>query len=184
MKRNTILLAVLAIVGLAAWTQNSAETWLRGVLYAGSSKVALSNSTGNLSTTTGTFSGAVAVSGALGVTGAVTLSNATVKLSSVSAGVTADAGSAQGNGAMTTLAVQATTVGTGGDAVTLPTPAVGAVVFVCNAAAANAMDAFPPSGVQINKETANTAISLAAGECMFCIGFSTTRWGCTIGSAT
>jgi hypothetical protein len=139
--------------------------------------------TGAVSASGITNSGNSTVTGALAVTGATTLRNADVLLSSVAAGVTADVGSAQGNGAMTTLATQVTTSASAGDAVTLPTPAAGKLVVVCNAAAANAIDAFPPAGVQVNKESANTAIALAAGECMFCMGFSATRWGCVIGSA-
>lgn len=127
--------------------------------------------------------GAVSVGGALAVTGATTLRGADLTLSSVSAGVTAATGSAQGDGAMTTLAVQVTTSATNGDAVTLPTAVLGKIVFVCNNAAANSVDVFPASGAQVNKETANTAIALAAGECMQCMGFSATRWGCVIGSA-
>ncbi len=119
----------------------------------------------------------------LAASGTTTLSGANLTLASVSAGVTAATGSSQGDGVITTLATQVTTSAVSGDAQTLPTTAVGRYVFVCNAAASNPIDVFPASGSQINKETANVAISLAAGECMTCIGFSTTRWGCNIGSA-
>lgn len=132
---------------------------------------------------TGTLSSDLVVVGSLAVTGAATLNSASFTWSSVEAGATCATGSAQGDGAMTTLAVQCTTVGSAGDCKTLPTAAVGKVAMACNAAAANAMDLFPATGAQINKENANTAISLAAGECAFCVGFSTTRWGCVIGSA-
>ncbi len=124
----------------------------------------------------------LAASSTLAVTGAATLSS-TLTLASVSAGVTAATGSSQGDGAITSLATQVTTAAVSGDAQTLPAAAVGKVQIVCNAAASNPIDVFPVSGTQINKETANVAISLAAGECMLCVGFSTTRWGCTIGSA-
>ncbi len=106
-----------------------------------------------------------------------------LSFTSVAAGVTADVGSAQGNGVITTFATQVTTAAVSGDALTLPVPAAGKTAFVCNAAASNPIDVFPSSGTQVNKETANTAISLAAGECMNCVGFSATRWGCVIGSA-
>lgn len=105
-------------------------------------------------------------------------------LTSLNAGVTAAVGSAQGDGPITVTATQVTTAASAGDAVTLPTAVAGMLQIVCNHAAANAADAFPATGAQINGASANAAISLAAGECMFCIAFSATRWGCVIGSAT
>jgi hypothetical protein len=132
--------------------------------------------------------GAVAVSGALGVSGAVTLRNASLNLTSLNAGATASTESAQSivgaSGLISTLAVQADTVGSAGDSFTLPSAVAGLVQVVCNGAAANAMDVFPFTSDSINKETANTAISLAAGECMFCVAFTAVKWGCVIGSAT
>lgn len=222
MKR--FLLAVAALVAIGSVTAVFADgewlrvgpVWLKGLVYTGTSKVALTNATGNLSTTSGAFSGAVSagsatitgamsvsgitntgnistsgnstVNGTLAVTGATTLRDQVtmadeVSVTDLTAGATADAGSVQGSGILTVTAVQATTVGTAGDCFTLPVPAAGLLEIVCNGAAANAMDLFPNSGAQINKESANTAISLAAGECAFCLAFSATRWGCTIGSA-
>lgn len=105
-------------------------------------------------------------------------------LTSLAAGVTAATGSAQLDGPMTTTAVQVSTAASAGDAVTLPTAVAGLVAIVCNRAAANAIDVFPFTSDAINKETANTAISLAAGECMWCLAFDAVQWGCTIGSAT
>jgi hypothetical protein len=198
MKRY-ILPAVLVVSALVAGVAsavdyNSAVSWFKGVIYAGSSRVALTNSTGNLSTTTGTFSGAVnitgavAITGALGVTGAATLKNASLLLTSVSADATASTHSAQGtvgaSGLISTLGTHAATVGSAGDSFTLPDASIGALQVVCNAAAANAMDVFPFTSDSINKESADTAISLAAGECMLCVKFTAVKWGCVIGSAT
>jgi hypothetical protein len=192
------LFGAIAVLSIG-WTMNASEVWLKGVVKTGSGKVTLTDSTGNLSTTsatlstglsavTGTFTGAVAVSGALGVTGAATLKNASLLLTSVSADATASTESAQGtvgaSGLISTLGTHAATVGSAGDSFTLPDASIGAVNVVCNAAAANAMDVFPFTSDSINKETANTAISLAAGECMICVKFTAVKWGCVIGSAT
>lgn len=102
---------------------------------------------------------------------------------SINAGVTAATGSAQGDGPITKFVTQVTTSGTAGDALTLPPAAAGLVRMVCNHAASNAVDLFPASSDRINKESANTAISLAAGECAFCIAADAVYWGCVIGSA-
>lgn len=191
----TLLLGIggaTAVFADGEWLR-SGPVWFKGLVYAGTSKVAITNAAGNLSTTSlalsgnETVGGNLVVTGTAAVTGAVTLKNATLILSSVAAGVTASTESAQSavaaSGAMTTLATQATTVGTAGDSITLPTGSVGELRMVCNAAAANAMDLFPNLGGQINKESAGTAISLAAGECATCLAFSSTRYGCTIGTA-
>lgn len=118
----------------------------------------------------------------------LTIASRYLGITSVSGALTASAFSAQGtvaaSGLVSTTVTQATTVGTGGDSFTLPPAAPGLVQMVCNGAAANAMDVFPYTSDSINKESANTAISLAAGECMFCIGITTVIWGCVIGSAT
>ncbi len=110
-----------------------------------------------------------------------------LKLQSLSAGVTASTTSAQGivaaSGLVNVLATQADTVAVAGDSFTLPSAVAGLVQMVCNGAASNAMDVFPFTSDSINKETADTAISLAAGECMFCMAFTTVKWGCVIGSA-
>lgn len=202
MKRY-ILVAVLAISGLVAGVAsavdfNSAASWFKGVIYAGTSRVALTNSTGNLSTTsgsfstgvtavTGTFTGNVGVSGALGVTGAATLKNASLLLTSVSADGTASTESAQGtvgaSGLISSLVTHASTVGTNGDSYTLPDDSIGSVRMVCNAAAANNMDVFPFTSDSINKESANAAVNLVAGECMLCVKMTAVKWGCVIGVA-
>lgn len=211
---------VVAVAG--AVNYNAASSWFRGVVYAGSSKVQITDSTGNLVTSsgtytgnvgvsgtlgvtgaltarstlavsgtltapTGTFTGPVGVSGALGVTGAVTLANASFLLTSVSADQTASTESAQGttgpSGLISALVTHASTVGTNGDSYTLPDDAVGSVRMVCNAAAANNMDVFPFTSDSINKESANAAVNLVAGECMICLKMTAVKWGCVIGVA-
>jgi len=188
-----IYFAAIALVALATGTAfagdwlRAGDVWLKGLTYLGTSRVQLADAAGNLSTTSGAFSSNVAVAGTLAVTGATTLRNASLSLSSV-ASVAASTTSAQGiiaaNGLVTTLSTQATSSATAGDSLTLPSAVAGLVVVTCNGAAANAIDVFPFTSDSINKETADTAIALAAGECMICIAFTAVRWGCVIGSAT
>ena len=79
-------------------------------------------------------------------------------------GLTADVGSAQGNGVITSSFNVYDTVGTAGDAATLPSSfQVGTIIVVKNGAAANAMDVFPASGDDLGAG-ANTAVSIAAGN--------------------
>jgi hypothetical protein len=196
MKRN--LYIALAVVGFLTLTAAGASRYVNGteipqavtLLYStGSQAAALgATTTAALTSTTGSFSGAVAISGALGVTGAVTLKDNELYLTSLSAGATGSTTSAQGvvaaSGLISTLATQADTVASAGDSFTLPSAVAGMVEVVCNGAAANAMDVFPFTSDSINKESADTAISLAAGECMICFAFTAVKWGCVIGSAT
>jgi hypothetical protein len=65
--------------------------------------------------------------------------------------------------ALTATINRVTTVATIGDSVKLPTSAVGMVIAVSNAAAANAMDIFPASGDIIDALAANTAVRVNAG---------------------
>ena len=81
-----------------------------------------------------------------------------------SVGLTADVGSAQGNGVITSSYNVYDTVGTAGDAATLPASFnAGAIIYVKNGAAANAMDVFPASGDDLGAG-ANTAVAIAAGN--------------------
>ena len=80
----------------------------------------------------------------------------------VSVGVTAATGSSQGDGPITSTFVEIATVGTTGDAVTLPTAAAGKLVIIANNGA-NAADVFPASGDKIDGGSTNAALSLAAG---------------------
>jgi hypothetical protein len=77
-------------------------------------------------------------------------------------GLTADVGSAQGNGVILSSINQYSTVGTAGDAATLPAAfPVGTEVHVINDGA-NSMDVFPASGDDAGAG-ANTAVAVAAG---------------------
>jgi len=80
---------------------------------------------------------------------------------SVTSGITADTGSAQGGGVLTTAINQIATCGTAGDAVTLPAAKPGRKVWVYNDGAESA-DVFPASGDNIDEAGANTAKALAA----------------------
>ena len=62
-----------------------------------------------------------------------------------------------------------TTVGSAGDSVKLPVSVAGRIVYVINAAAANAMDVFPQTGDAINALPANTALSVAANKAVMFI---------------
>lgn len=78
-------------------------------------------------------------------------------------GLTADSGSAQGNGVILSSYNVYSTVGSAGDAATLPaTFAVGTIVHVKNSAATNSMDVFPASGDDAGAGT-DTAVAVAAG---------------------
>jgi hypothetical protein len=100
----------------------------------------------------------------------------------VSVGVTADTGSSQGDGAITSTFVEISTVGTTGDAVTLPTAAAGKLVIIANNGA-NSCDVFPASGDKIDGQSANVALALAAGGNRIHICQDGTDWD-TIGAAS
>ena len=100
----------------------------------------------------------------------------------VSVGVTADTGSAQGDGAITSTFVEIATVGTAGDAVTLPSAASGKLVFIANNGA-NSADVFPASGDAIDGASANAAQALTAGSNRIYICQDGTDWD-TIGAGT
>jgi len=93
------------------------------------------------------------------------------------AGLTADVGSAQGSGVITSSYNVYTTVANAGDCATLPATApVGTIVVVKNDAAANAMDVFPASGDDLG-QGADTALSLAAGKgAMFLCVVADSTW--------
>ena len=97
----------------------------------------------------------------------------------VAVNVTADAGSAQGGGAITATFVEISTVGTTGDSVTLPTAAAGKLVFIANNGA-NSADVFPASGDKIDGGSVNVALALDAGANRIYICQDGTDWD-TIG---
>jgi hypothetical protein len=94
--------------------------------------------------------------GSPGVTEGVLISN------EANVGLTADAGSAQGDGVITSSFNVYSTVGTIGDAATLPAnAAVGTRIYVKNDGA-NSMDVFPASGGNAGGGV-DTAVAVAAG---------------------
>lgn len=131
--RNFALIGVLlaAVLGIA-WTQNSNETWLRGVLKTGTSKVSLTNATGNLSTTSGAFSGAVAVTGALGVSGAAAFRN---YVSHTFGAATAGATQTQAGATALAATMNKVTTGSANDGVALPAGTTPMCVWVTNISA-------------------------------------------------
>jgi len=98
----------------------------------------------------------------------------------VSVGVTANTGSSQGDGAITSTFVEIATVGSSGDAVTLPTAAAGKLVIIANNGA-NSADVFPASGDKIDGGSANAANALAAGVNRIYICQDATDWD-TVGA--
>jgi len=86
---------------------------------------------------------------------------------SVTSGITAAVGSAQGDGVLTSSINQIATCGTAGDAVTLPAAKPGKVLWITNDGAESA-DVFPASGDNIDEAGANAAKALPAdGEMQF-----------------
>jgi len=100
---------------------------------------------------------------------------------SVTSGITADTGSAQGNGVLTASINQISVCGNAGDAVTLPAAKPGKVLWVFNDGA-NASDCFPASGDNIDEAGANTALSIAVDAEVQFICTSAGHWS-TITSA-
>jgi hypothetical protein len=93
----------------------------------------------------------------------------------VAVGVTAHTGSSQGDGAITSFFVEIATVGTTGDAVTLPSAAAGKLVVIANNGA-NSCDVFPASGDKIDGASANAAQALPAGSNRIYICQDATDW--------
>ena len=98
-------------------------------------------------------------------------------IKSVSAGVTAHVGSAQGNGAFVEDIVEIATCANIGDAVTLPTAVAGLQALVINHGA-NSADVFPASSDNINEAGANLAKALAADASLLCTAYDATNWEC------
>lgn len=92
-------------------------------------------------------------------------------------GLTADVGSAQGNGVILSTYNVYSTVGTAGDAATLPaTFIVGTQIYIKNDGA-NSMDVFPASGDTITPNAVNIAVAVAAGtSATFITTLADTTW--------
>ncbi len=69
-----------------------------------------------------------------------------------------------------------TTAAVAADAVRLPKAVNGRTVFVCNAAAANAMGVFPSSGDTINALAADAVYSMAANKTAMFVCFVDGTW--------
>lgn len=89
MKR--ILLAVAALFSIGAVTAVFADgewlragpVWVKGIIYAGTSRVAITNSAGNLSTTSLALSGNATVTGNAGITGTLAVTGASTFVGTV-----------------------------------------------------------------------------------------------------
>ncbi|HEX2725235.1 MAG TPA: hypothetical protein VHN20_05400 [Beijerinckiaceae bacterium] len=74
------------------------------------------------------------------------------------------------------LSHRVTTVASAGDAVRLPPAKEGRVLFVVNAAAANAMGVFPASNDAINALAADAVYSVAANKAVVFVCTNAGRW--------
>lgn len=110
----------------------------------------------------------------IGALAAATLALTALLTRSVAAGLTADAGSAQGGTPLTKDINEISTCGTTGDSVTLPTAAAGLTVTIINNGA-NAADVFPASGDDLGAGV-DTAASLAAGANITYAAYDATNW--------
>ena len=128
---------------------------------------------------TGLGGGSDALSLIAGGVEAMRFSEATGVIQTVESdvGLTADVGSAQGNGVILSSFNVYSTVGTAGDAATLPsTFDIGTTIYVKNDAATNSMDVFPALGDDAGAG-ANIAVAVAASD--FAVFFATatdTTW--------
>lgn len=96
-------------------------------------------------------------------------------LMSNNVGVTADTGSAQGNGAQTVQFIEISVCANTGDAITLPGAIAGKQIYVVNRGAQSA-DVFPATSDNINETGANTAVAIAANAGRMFLGIDTTHW--------
>ena len=103
-----------------------------------------------------------------------TLSNTGLSTASVSAGITADVGSAQGGSPLTKDINEISTCANTGDSVTLPSAAAGLRITIINNGA-NAADVFPASGDNLGAGV-DTAASLASGSNITYVAYDATNW--------
>ena len=104
------------------------------------------------------------ISGAIEAERFTEVSSHVLKVGEAHVGLTANAGSAQGSGIILSSYNVYDTVGTAGDAATLPAVfPVGTKVYIKNGAAANSMDVFPASGDDLGNG-ADTQEAVAAGD--------------------
>ena len=93
----------------------------------------------------------------------------------IAAGVTADVGSGQGDGAFTADILEVSVAATDGDAVTLPVAVAGKVIMVINHGASS-IDIFPVTSSYINEGSINAAVACAANASRMFIAYDATHW--------
>ena len=101
-------------------------------------------------------------------------STGVLQLSQVTAGITADVGSAQGDGVLTSSYNEISVCVNIGDAVTLPLAIAGYKVTIINNGA-QSCDVFPANGNDCGGGV-NTAVALAAGSNITYFAFDATNW--------
>ncbi len=152
MKKYSILVVLAVAIGAVAWTQNSTEIWLKGPVYLGTSKTALSSASG-----------------------AVSFSIST----SLTTSITAYASGGQASAVLLASDYSIITVcATAGDSVRLPIAASGREMTVFNNGA-TAADVFPGSGDTINELAADSAVSIPSGGVAVFRGLSASAWKVT-----
>lgn len=157
---QVLALAVAAVLGLAAFTHNNAVEYFRGIIYAGTGNVQLTNAAGNLATTTASFSS--------------TLTEAsTVKMTDYLA-VTAT-GSTQADATQVTHEVNGVS-GASNTGVQLPA-VTGSTFFLANAGAA-LVKIYAPTGGTINANSANTGLSLDIKKAYWCVSSTSAAYYC------
>lgn len=103
------------------------------------------------------------------------------RLTTTSNAVTASTGSTQATGVLVTSAItRVTTVGTAGDALTLPPAVAGMSLVVINAAAVNSMDVFPAVGNAINALAADAALAVAANKTVLLVCAVNGTWNAIV----
>ncbi len=192
MKRVYLAIAVALALGVAGYAGAAGEwlregpVWLKGLVYSGTSRVALTNAAGNLSTTSGAFSSTLSVTGASTLTGAVSaastlsVSGATTLASTLkltSAGTFGATGTTGGNGTALTAVVAGVTSPTNVAAVVLPQAATGLVQIVGVVGATNGK-LYPYPGQSINASSADTALSISSGKSYVCAAYTGAAWLC------
>lgn len=179
MKSKVVILAALALAlmtGIAfadgEWIREKA-VWLKGVVYSGSSKVQLTNSTGNLSTTSGAFSSTLNVTGASTLSGAATLGS---NLNLTDAVSVVPTGSTVANATPLTHAVNAASGAVNTGAV-LPA-GTGGWFFFGNVGPTN-LKLYAPSGGLMNGTGSNTPITVGIGKEYQCVSYSNLNYMCS-----
>ncbi len=152
-KYGIAALAALSLVGIAitadALNQNSGSYWVKGILYAGTNKTALTDAAGTLAFSAGT---------------------------SLTTSITAYAGGGAASATAITSDINVvTTCATAADSVILPAAASGRIMTVINSGAA-ALAVFPGSGDTINGGSADASITVPVNGMAQFTGLSASAW--------